>query len=119
MRQPARLGSLTSLRFFAALLVLLYHCALRAKITYASMAWWFRGLVANGIEAVGFFFVLSGFVLAYNYYAPEETGIRGGSVAFWKGRIARIYPAYFVALLIALPAFYHDFRRAPSPSNTL
>jgi peptidoglycan/LPS O-acetylase OafA/YrhL len=97
-----RLNALTSLRFFAAAIVLLYHCGRHAL--------WFmpleiRGLMESGYDAVSFFFVLSGFVLAYSYYIPGSLGVRGGVRAFWKSRFARIYPIYVVASLIALPMY--------------
>lgn len=64
-----------------------------------------RGFMEKGYEAVGFFFVLSGFVRAYSYCAPPARSVRGGAVAFWKRRFARIYPVYLLATLIALPRY--------------
>jgi peptidoglycan/LPS O-acetylase OafA/YrhL len=64
-----------------------------------------RGILKSGVQAVGFFFVLSGFVLAYSYYVPGEKTIRNGNPQFWKNRFARIYPAYLAGLLLALPIF--------------
>lgn len=65
----------------------------------------FRGLMKSGYDAVSFFFMLSGFVLAYNYYAPTSAAVRGGAPAFWKNRFARIYPIYLVAIIVALPQY--------------
>jgi peptidoglycan/LPS O-acetylase OafA/YrhL len=48
-----------------------------------------------GYSAVSFFFILSGFVLAWSM-TPETT--RGTS---YRRRLARIYPAYLVMLGIA------------------
>jgi peptidoglycan/LPS O-acetylase OafA/YrhL len=47
---------------------------------------------------VGFFFLLSGFVLAYNY-----TGLSTPLVKreFWRARFARVYPVYLLALAIS------------------
>lgn len=64
-----------------------------------------RGILKSGVQAVGFFFVLSGFVLAYSYFVPGEKTIRNGNLQFWKNRFARIYPAYLAGLLLALPIF--------------
>jgi len=50
--------------------------------------------------AVGFFFVLSGFVLAHAYPTLEGIGVK----AFLLARLGRVYPAYFATsiLLVAI-----------------
>lgn len=53
-----------------------------------------------GHYGVAFFFVLSGFVLTWSA-KPTTT-----MPTFWWRRFARIYPASFVALLLAIPVFY-------------
>jgi peptidoglycan/LPS O-acetylase OafA/YrhL len=55
---------LTGLRFFLALLVVLYH--LGAKPMRDAPAW-IGAIVGHGYLAVSAFFVLSGFVLAHTY----------------------------------------------------
>ncbi len=107
MRQLGRLDALTSLRFFAALSVVFYHFGSPA---FARAPFWVRGLIESGNEAVPFFFVLSGFVLAYSYHRPGKQGLRNGAGPFWRKRFARIYPAYLASLLLALPAFVHGIR---------
>jgi peptidoglycan/LPS O-acetylase OafA/YrhL len=81
------LPGLTSLRFFAAAYTLLYHT--RGNLV------WFRA----GYTGVTLFFVLSGFVLAYNYPNLRP----GHRRSFYIARLARIYPLYFVAMLLMLP----------------
>jgi len=49
---------------------------------------------------VDFFFVLSGFVIAYNYQARLGEGFGVGN--YMARRLARIYPAHFVMLLLML-----------------
>src|SRR5690348_4149040 len=58
-----------------------------------------RLLVRHGAVGVPLFFVLSGFVLAYNYFPRARAGrfARGG---FWGARFARIYPVYLAALVL-------------------
>lgn len=55
-----------------------------------------------GYAAVTVFFVLSGFVLAYNYDlgAAWSAGTR---LRFWIARFARIYPAYVSGLVLIAP----------------
>jgi peptidoglycan/LPS O-acetylase OafA/YrhL len=64
----------------------------------------------SGFAMVGLFFVLSGFVLAYNYL-PGNTGTRGGVRNFWVARIARVYPMYLLAFLLAALPFWWEYRR--------
>jgi len=88
---PARLRGLTSLRFLAACVVVLHHLPL-AMPALASVL-----LVAKaGYVGVTFFFVLSGFVLAY--------GWTGASSAreFYARRIARVYPVHVLTAIAVL-----------------
>jgi peptidoglycan/LPS O-acetylase OafA/YrhL len=107
---PARrpqLDGLTSLRFFAALHVVFYHSQTYLSGVLAGHAW-LRHVVETGFNSVGFFFVLSGFILTYTYLGPPEEGrLRRG--AFWAARFARIYPVYFFGLVIAAPLAIHGF----------
>lgn len=98
-----RLDALTSWRYFAATLVVIQHCGSAA---FADCPVWMRSLMQNGYQAVGFFFVLSGFILLYTYGDPRSArGIRGRRELFWIARIARIYPTYLLGLIILAPAF--------------
>ena len=94
---PARLDSLTGLRWFAALYIFLYHFAYEADF-YGTpeRVDWMRYYFGDGPTAVSFFFVLSGFVLAWTH-RPNDT--RRG---FWRRRFARIYPAHLATFLVAL-----------------
>jgi len=82
--------SLTSLRFFAAIYVVLFHeSANPGHFVFFPLA---ARFVASGYTAVTLFFVLSGFILAYNY------GRIRSRKEFWISRFARIYPVYFLSL---------------------
>jgi peptidoglycan/LPS O-acetylase OafA/YrhL len=64
----------------------------------------FRGLWSGGYEAVTFFFLLSGFILTYVYAeSSEPAGIRTTARQFWRARVARIVPAYYLGLCLTLP----------------
>ena len=93
--RPSTLPSLTGLRWSAALLVFLYHVSV---VQYfgghsASLVDWAFGA---GDVGVSFFFVLSGFVLAWS--TPPATR----AVRFWRKRFARIYPLHLTTALLAL-----------------
>lgn len=63
---------------------------------------WLRNFAANGYTGMGFFFVLSGFVLTVRYW-DETIEFKEFVVA----RFARIYPAYAVAAVLSIPLFIH------------
>jgi peptidoglycan/LPS O-acetylase OafA/YrhL len=85
-----RLDTLTGLRFFAALAVVLIHVGPRF-----ARAKWLSAADDLGYVGVGFFFLLSGFVLTWSY--------SGGSARrFWWLRFARVWPAQFVLALFAM-----------------
>jgi peptidoglycan/LPS O-acetylase OafA/YrhL len=84
------LPRLTSLRAFAALAVLGYHLMRHTDLLPHDS--WFR----YGFAGVGFFFILSGFVLTWSI-RPHD-----GAADFWVRRFARVYPSHFVMLLVAL-----------------
>lgn len=55
----------------------------------------------EGFVGVNFFFILSGFIIAYSYQEKlltNQTSLR----EFWVARIARIYPLHLLTLLISV-----------------
>lgn len=87
--------SLTSLRFFAAMTVVMFHFG-RNVVPLA--------VFDLGHEAVTFFFVLSGFILTY-VHAKEMEARKLNYRWFLLARSARILPAYYFALAMAAPFF--------------
>lgn len=61
-------------------------------------------LLQAGFTTVSLFFVLSGFILSYNYLG-ERGGLVGTVKDFYRARFARIYPIYLLALVVDLPLF--------------
>ncbi|HYW54808.1 MAG TPA: acyltransferase, partial [Dongiaceae bacterium] len=89
-RRRDKLGPLTSLRFFAALLVFSWHCVPTHQ---------FSATFSLGYIGVGFFFLLSGFILTYSYRAAFANGLRADAVrAFYAARVARIVPLHLVTM---------------------
>lgn len=87
----ARLDSLTGLRFYAAFAVLLCHAVPRlAPLPILSE------LAEIGAIGVGFFFVLSGFILAWNGRPRDQRRV------FWAKRFARIFPLHVATLIAAV-----------------
>ncbi|MFE8942355.1 acyltransferase family protein [Streptomyces sp. NPDC007872] len=99
--RPAKLPSLTGLRFFAALLVFFFHSSLAdspippnapinpfANDTLAHL--YEKTFVSTGYMGVSFFFVLSGFVLAWSSRPGERL------TSFWRRRVTKIFPNHLV-----------------------
>lgn len=91
------ISSLTSLRFFAAFYVFLFHIHIRWEITQNI---YLSNILSCGAVGMSVFFILSGYILSYRYNnEPLEMEIK----SYYKNRFARIYPVYFIAALITLP----------------
>jgi peptidoglycan/LPS O-acetylase OafA/YrhL len=94
---------LTTLRFFAAAEVVAFHVA-QTRPGWARPVDFLSGLLSGGYAAVIFFFVLSGFILAYVHTGESErSACNVKATRFWRLRFARIAPAYYLGLLLALP----------------
>ncbi|HUL33971.1 MAG TPA: acyltransferase [Candidatus Eisenbacteria bacterium] len=96
---------LTGVRFVAAFYVVLSHSRgwLQHRLPLPKAL---DNFLINGPLAVSFFFLLSGFILAYTYETPF-VGIRS-HVKFWVARFARIYPVYLLSLLLLVPFQFHS-----------
>lgn len=90
-----RLHPLTTIRFVAAFIVVLYHTAPRAAGDGVM-----RSIIETGFTGVGLFFVLSGFILVVVH--PTVSG-RVAIAQFYIARIARVYPLYVLSLLVDVP----------------
>jgi peptidoglycan/LPS O-acetylase OafA/YrhL len=92
---------LTGLRFLAAFSVLIAHgLAHTLRINEgmgASLIYWTSQFAGFGMTL---FFVLSGFVIHYNYNALVTKGGIYGCGFFMWARFARLYPLFFFILLI-------------------
>jgi len=119
-----QLTALNGMRFFAVFHIFLFHLwSIRFESprqqgafanAYANMdsfPSWLNHLIAHGYLSTSFFFLLSGFILAYLYWAPGG-GLATSRQYFWWQRLTRIYPAHLIALavtiLLFLPRFFFD-----------
>ena len=92
-----QLDALTGIRGLAAWAVVLFH--LRVSLL-SVLPGWAMAVAAKGYLAVDLFFMLSGFVLWYNYAERLRTGGWAATAQFWWRRIARIWPLHFVILTL-------------------
>jgi peptidoglycan/LPS O-acetylase OafA/YrhL len=94
------LPALSGIRFIAASWVFFSHVP-----RMPGMEWLQTYVFFNlGTFGVSVFFVLSGFILTYNYAGVFEAGVTKGAFGrFLWDRLAKIYPIYLFTLLLCIP----------------
>ena len=98
---------LTSLRFFAAAIVVISHLGYDYHL---------------GGMGVTFFFILSGFILSYNYADKLIAWSSGEIVRMWISRLSRIFPVHIFMFLLSIPLTYiysRDYSLTDTLSNIL
>lgn len=96
------LPSLTGLRFWAAFFILLNHLLL--GFISREDPWLKNMLNAGGILGMNTFFVLSGFIIHYNYHAKLQSFSRHSFFEFFVARFSRLYPLFLCLFLVDLLA---------------
>ncbi len=101
-RRPM-MPAITGLRAFTATNIVFFH--------FWNPKWFgpLSPLMDNGYVGVNFFFLLSGFILTYNYADRQDAG-QFSSSQFWRTRISRLYPIYLLGLLVSLPILEMEWR---------
>lgn len=138
---------LNSLRFFAAMAVLLTHVELIKKLLYHECTLWLKTddwIIGNawqsifregspqaiswlspfvtfgGYFGVIFFFVLSGFLITYLLLQEKEHSKTIGIKNFYIRRILRIWPIYFLLIFLGFFVFPHiPWFQIPSQERVL
>lgn len=95
----SQLATLTGVRFLLAFYVLFFHNVGNFE-GYQTLS----VFLLDGYSAVSAFFLLSGLIMAYNY---DSFSSLNKVYYFYIARIARIYPLYFLSLIIDLPLFIY------------
>ncbi|HEY3859300.1 MAG TPA: acyltransferase family protein, partial [Gammaproteobacteria bacterium] len=88
-----RLDKLTSLRFFAALLVVFFHSRVNLVQQHGLLPHLYVYFFGYGFMGVSIFYVLSGFVISY---ANDDWR---GWKWYLKGRAIRIFPSHWIVTL--------------------
>src|SRR6185437_17018282 len=91
IRKPP-LPALTGIRTLLALSIVLFHYT-------PSHLGPLYPFVDNGYIFVGVFFLISGYILTYNY---ADRGAAFNKRNFWVARFARLYPIYLLALVVSI-----------------
>jgi peptidoglycan/LPS O-acetylase OafA/YrhL len=102
-----RLDRLTSVRFVAAVAVIVCHVALIIDDHVTQQ------VTARLGTGVPFFFVLSGFVLTWGYRPGAS------ATGFWRKRFARVYPLHVISWAGAIFLMYELGHRTQALHNTL
>lgn len=109
-----RLESIDFLRGVAAFAVVVAHAAAYGEYGKVEVPWFLAltALLKEGHLGVPLFFVISGYCIHAKWaHRHARTGTTDFDfTAFWKRRVVRLYPPYFVALCISMSlmvvAFY-------------
>jgi peptidoglycan/LPS O-acetylase OafA/YrhL len=97
-----RIPTLTSLRFFAAVDIVIFHHPDKLLLFPS-------GISGFGYDAVTFFFVLSGFILTYVHFEKGQLNVSGRT--FMLARMTRLLPVYFLGLVLSAPPFLYSYFR--------
>jgi peptidoglycan/LPS O-acetylase OafA/YrhL len=89
-RKPP-LPALTGIRTLLAFAIVLFH------FTPPHLGFLYP-FIDNGYVFVGVFFLISGYVLTYNYADRAKTLVKR---EFWLARFSRLYPVYFLVLVLS------------------
>ena len=99
VRKPA-LPALTGLRSLLAITILLFHFT-PSGLTWASHpSFTLYPIINIGYVFVSFFFLISGYILSYNYAGRPQPM---NAPDFWIARMSRLYPVYALTMLISIP----------------
>lgn len=91
-----RIEQLTFTRFIAAIAIVIFHFG---KGVFPFNAHGLSTLISYGYVGVSYFFTLSGFVMIVAY---SKGGAKISLKSYYINRVAKIYPVYIIALLLAL-----------------
>lgn len=94
--------NLNGLRFIAATLVILHHVEQYKFWAKLPNIWGNTTIDALGHKAVSFFFVLSGFLITYLLLEEDKKTGDVNIKNFYVRRILRIWPLYFLIVLVSL-----------------
>ncbi|WP_075185035.1 acyltransferase family protein [Teredinibacter haidensis] len=128
--------ALTGVRFFAVFHIFMFHLWVLYDMEkpekfsdlmsgYSRLPDTLITFFSHGWMSTSFFFILSGFILAYIYW-DKDGNIVGGDKRFWLRRIGRLYPIHIIVMLVTflfIGSYYLSFRSLtdllPSAIGTL
>lgn len=103
--RKAALPALSGIRTLLAIFILLFHFT----PPHVDLL---HPIIDNSFIFVGTFFLISGFILTYNY---DDRALTLRKRDFWLARFARLYPTYAFVLLLSTPLLYAEWQARPHP----
>lgn len=101
--RSGEIKALTGLRIIAAVWVVLFHFRPLLQLASPQLSDTLAPVLDRGAQGVDLFFILSGFVLTWNYLERMgETFSVRATVHFLWLRLARVWPIYLVTMHLAL-----------------
>ncbi|RFC55736.1 acyltransferase family protein [Brumimicrobium aurantiacum] len=97
--------NLNAIRFIAASLVIIHHTEQIKNIFHIENNWGNQGVAIVGKLGVILFFVLSGFLISYLLFKEKDTIGNIDVKKFYVRRILRIWPLYFLIVIMAFFIF--------------
>ena len=102
--------TLDAMRGVAAVAVVTYHAlGVAPQTALSGWEWWLPQITAFSVHfayaGIYLFFVISGFCIHLFWARARAAGVEKPVVnflSFWKRRVRRLYPPYFVALVLYL-----------------
>ncbi len=101
-RKP-ELPALSGIRTLLAIFILLFHFT----PPHSDLI---HPIIDNSFIFVGTFFLISGFILTYNY---ADRALHMRKRDFWLARFARLYPTYAFVLLLSTPLLFAEWQARP------
>ncbi len=101
--RKGRLLLIQVLRGLAAIFVVFYHATILSEANYSPYVL-LSGLFMKGYAGVDFFFVLSGFIIAYAHFS--DIGRKDRLRPFVLKRFLRLYPLYWIVSCLVVLAYF-------------
>jgi peptidoglycan/LPS O-acetylase OafA/YrhL len=112
IKTTTTMPALTGIRFFAIFHIFLFHMwtlyDLDKPERFSNLVIGFADLpsilvtfFSHGWLSTSFFFLLSGFILAYLYWTPAG-GLSTSKKTFWLKRALRIYPVHILIMMVTM-----------------
>ncbi len=112
-RQPI-IPALTGIRAIAAYLVYLHHTN---PFTVERFGSYIHSFIHQFHIGVSIFFVLSGFLITFRYYESSTLKLPWLK-KYFKNRIARVYPMYFILTTLTAILYFIQLQQDPNPFFT-
>lgn len=100
MTKPKRIESLSGLRFVFMMIIMLSHMEFLENTPYGSI---YTRYLHNASIGVDFFFILSGFMMSWNYDDRQIDVSVKSAVSFWAKKIKKFYFIYLISMAICIP----------------